>query len=189
LGITGKINVENSIAAVAMMWVTGEMRGEPLDHSKLREGLAGFRGVKRRFDFWVNTPEAVYIDDYAHHPEELRAALTSLREMFPGRRITAIFQPHLYTRTRDFHSEFAAALSLSDELILTPIYPARELPIEGVDSEMIGRLVTIPWKVVEKERLVDEVAAMPTDVVVTFGAGNIENHCAAIAQAVKKKNE
>ncbi len=190
LGITGRINVENSIAAAALMWVTGEMRGEPLDHDLLRSALADFRGVKRRFDIWINTPSAAYIDDYAHHPEELSAALGSIREMFPGRRITAIFQPHLYTRTRDFYREFALALSMADELILTPIYPARELPIEGIDAELIGRHVTsIPWRVVEKALLAAEIAAMPTDVVVTFGAGNIENHCAEIAEVVKSKTK
>jgi len=188
LGITGRVNVENSVAAVAAMWAAAEMRAEPLDHAKLRRALTDFQGVKRRFDFWVNTPAAAYMDDYAHHPEELAAALRSLREMFPGRRITAIFQPHLYTRTRDLHREFAEALSIADELILTPIYPARELPIEGVDAEMIGRRVArIPWRVVPKERVAAEIAARPTDVVVTFGAGNIENHCAEIADVVRAK--
>jgi UDP-N-acetylmuramate--alanine ligase len=187
LGITGLINVENSIAAVALVWAASQMRGEAFDHDKIRAALAGFQGVKRRFDFWVNTPTAAYMDDYAHHPEELRATINSLRGMFPGRRITAVFQPHLYTRTRDLHREFAEALSGVDELILTPIYPARELPIEGVSSEMIGRLVTAPWRVVEKERLAETLAAMPTDVVVTFGAGNIENHCAEIAEVISKK--
>ncbi len=187
LGIPGLINVENSIAAVAMMWVAGEMRGEPPCHDKVREALATFRGVKRRFDFYVNTPHTVYMDDYAHHPEELSAALGSLRAMFPGRKITAIFQPHLYTRTRDLHREFATALSQADELILTPIYPARELPIEGVDAELIGRHATIPWRVVQKEELAEEIAKTPSDVVVTFGAGNIENHCSEIAEVIKKK--
>ncbi len=190
LGITGRVNVENSIAAVAMMWVAGRMRKEPLDHNRLRRALATFQGVRRRFDIRINTPRGVYMDDYAHHPEELSAALGSLREMFPGRRITAIFQPHLYTRTRDLHHEFAAALSKADELILTPIYPARELPIEGVTAEMIGRgVVKIPWRVVPKEDLAAAIKDIPTDVVVTFGAGNIENHCAEIAEAVKLKVE
>jgi UDP-N-acetylmuramate--alanine ligase len=188
LGITGRINVENSIAAVAMMCVAAKMRGEQLDHDKLRQALADFQGVKRRFDIWVNTPSAVYMDDYAHHPEELSATLGSLRAMFPNRKITAIFQPHLYTRTRDLHEEFAAALSKADELILTPIYPARELPIEGVDAELIGCSVSkIPWRVVPKEQIAAEIARIPTDVVVTFGAGNIENHCAEIAEVVKSK--
>jgi UDP-N-acetylmuramate--alanine ligase len=187
LGITGLVNVENSIAAVALVWAAAEMRAEPLDKAKLREGLAGFRGVSRRFDFYVNTPEAVYMDDYAHHPAELSAALGSLRAMFPGRHITAIFQPHLYTRTRDLYAEFAKALSLADEVILLPIYPARELPIEGVGAEMIGRLITVPWRVVEKERLAETIAGMGTDVVVSFGAGNIADHCAEIAEIVKHK--
>jgi UDP-N-acetylmuramate--alanine ligase len=190
LGIPGRVNVENSIAAVAMMWAAGQMLEEPTDHDKLRAALASFRGVRRRFDVQVDTPRAVYIDDYAHHPEELAAALSSIREMYPGRHITAIFQPHLYTRTRDLHREFAAALSLADELILTPIYPAREEPIEGVDAAMIGRHVTrIPWRTVEKERLAATLAAMPTDVVVTFGAGNIENHVGEIAGAIGVKSE
>jgi UDP-N-acetylmuramate--alanine ligase len=146
--------------------------------------------VRRRFDVWVSTPDAVYIDDYAHHPEELGAALGSIREMYPGRRITAIFQPHLYTRTRDLYREFADALSLADELILTPIYPARELPIEGVESGMIGREVrSIPWRVVPKESLAAELGVMSTDVVVTFGAGNIENHVEEIAAAVEAKKK
>jgi UDP-N-acetylmuramate--alanine ligase len=188
LGIPGRINVENSVAAVGMMWAAAEMRGEVLDHSRLRTALAEFRGVKRRFDVWIESPSAVYIDDYAHHPEELAAAIGSIRLMFPGRHITAIFQPHLYTRTRDLYGEFARALSLADELILTPIYPARELPIECVTAEMIGRKVTIPWQVVPKEALASEIASLPTDVVVTFGAGNIENHCAEIAEAINLKN-
>jgi UDP-N-acetylmuramate--alanine ligase len=221
LGITGRINVENSIAAVAMMWAAAQMQGrnegcaagcaegrndgcsdgrsdghtdgrDPsvgslFDHDKLRRALATFRGVRRRFEFHVNTPAAAYMDDYAHHPEELAAALASLRAMFPGRKITAIFQPHLYTRTRDLHREFAEALSAADELILTDIYPARELPIEGVTSEMIGREATIPWRIVPREQLARAVADTPTDVVVTFGAGNIENHTADIAAAVLKK--
>lgn len=189
LGIPGIVNVENSIAAVSLMWAAARMRNEPLDHDKLRRALAEFRGVKRRFDFHVNMPRASYMDDYAHHPEELAAALSSLRGMFPGRRITAVFQPHLYTRTRDLYREFAGALSAADEVILAPIYPARELPIEGVDSEMIGRLLTVPWSVVEKEKLAAAVSAAETDVVVTFGAGNIENHVAEIAEAVKRKSE
>lgn len=190
LGITGRINVENAVAAVAMMWAaakiqTGKKGGEQLfDHDKIRTGLKGFEGVKRRFEIWVNTPSAVYMDDYAHHPRELSAAIASLRAMFPGRKITAIFQPHLYSRTADFYREFAAALSEADELILTPIYPARELPVAGIDSELIGRHATIPWRIVAKEKLADLVSVLETDVVVTFGAGNIENHCAEIAGVV-----
>jgi UDP-N-acetylmuramate--alanine ligase len=161
--------------------------GSLFNHDKLRHALATFQGVRRRFDFHVNTPQAAYMDDYAHHPEELAAALASLRAMFPGRKITAIFQPHLYPRTRDLRREFAEALSAADELILTDIYPARELPIEGVTSEIIGREATIPWRIVPREKLAATIADTPTDVVVSFGAGNIENHVAEIAAAVNKK--
>jgi UDP-N-acetylmuramate--alanine ligase len=187
LGITGLVNVENSIAAVALVWAAGELRTEPVDEAKLRAGLASFEGVSRRFDFYVNTPKGAYMDDYAHHPKELSATLGSLRNMFPGRKITAIFQPHLYTRTRDLYREFAEALSAADEVILLPIYPARELPIEGVNAEMIGRLITVPWRVVGKDKLAATIAEMGTDVVVTFGAGNIADHCAEIAEVVKHK--
>ena len=149
--------------------------------------MDSFCGVKRRFECYINTPTAVYIDDYAHHPEELRAAIVSIKGMFPDRRLTIAFQPHLYTRTRDFYKEFAEALSLADEVLLLPIYPARELPIEGVESEMIGRLMTTPWRVVEKARLAEEIGAIESDVVVTFGAGDIDRECDKVAEVISKK--
>lgn len=179
LGIPGLINVENALAAVGMMWVAG------FDEELLRHALAEFKGVKRRFDFWINTPSLTYIDDYAHHPEELAAAIGSIRKMFPGRRLTAVFQPHLYTRTRDFYKEFGTALSMADEVILTPIYPARELPIEGVAAEIIGKYITVPWLLVTKEKVAEELARRDLDVVATFGAGDIENECAGIAERLK----
>ncbi len=188
LGVPGWVNIENSVAAVATVWYAAKHEGVELDHDKVREALDSFSGVKRRFDFWVNTPRQVYMDDYAHHPNELAATLTSVKKMFPGRRVTAVFQPHLYTRTRDLYREFAEALSHADEVILVPIYPAREEPIEGVSSEMIGRLVTAPWKIVEREHLADTLYAMPTDVVITFGAGNIDVYCKAIAEKLKLKS-
>lgn len=188
LGIPGRINQENAAGAVAMIRAAAKLRGERVDEEKLRQALVEFRGVRRRFDIWVNTEKGVYMDDYAHHPNELAAALESLRGMFPGRRVTAVFQPHLYTRTRDLAPEFGRALSEANELILTPIYPAREKPIEGVTSELIGRSVSIPWRVVEKENLARVLQGTPTDVVVTFGAGNIENHCAEIAQVIESKS-
>ena len=138
LGVPGWVNIENSVAAVASVWCAARHEGVALDAERLREGLASFAGVKRRFEFYVNTPKQVYMDDYAHHPRELAATLLSLRRMFPGRRITALFQPHLYTRTRDLCDGFAEALSHADEVVLLPIYPAREEPIEGVTSEIIG---------------------------------------------------
>ena len=187
LGVPGWVNIENSVAAVASVWCAARHEGVALDAERLREGLASFAGVKRRFEFYVNTPKQVYMDDYAHHPRELAATLLSLRRMFPGRRITALFQPHLYTRTRDLCDGFAEALSHADEVVLLPIYPAREEPIEGVTSEIIAERVTVPCRIVPREALADTVAAMPTDVVVSFGAGNIDTCCGAIAEKLMKK--
>lgn len=187
LGVPGWVNIENSVAAVASVWCAARHEGVALDAERLREGLASFSGVKRRFEFYVNTPKQVYMDDYAHHPRELAATLLSLRRMFPGRRITALFQPHLYTRTRDLCDGFAEALSHADEVVLLPIYPAREEPIEGVTSEIIAERVTVPCRIVPREALADAVAAMPTDVVVSFGAGNIDACCGAIAEKLMKK--
>ena len=187
LGVPGWVNIENSVAAVASVWCAARHEGVALDAECLREGLASFAGVKRRFEFYVNTPKQVYMDDYAHHPRELAATLLSLRRMFPGRRITALFQPHLYTRTRDLCDGFAEALSHADEVVLLPIYPAREEPIEGVTSEIIAERVTVPCRIVPREALADVVAAMPTDVVVSFGAGNIDACCGAIAEKLMKK--
>ena len=187
LGVPGWVNIENSVAAVASVWCAARHEGVALDAERLREGLASFAGVKRRFEFYVNTPKQVYMDDYAHHPRELAATLLSLRRMFPGRRITALFQPHLYTRTRDLCDGFAEALSHADEVVLLPIYPAREEPIEGVTSEIIAERVPVPCRIVPREALADTVAAMPTDVVVSFGAGNIDACCGAIAEKLMKK--
>ena len=188
LGIPGWINIENSVAAVASVWCAARTEGTEPDADKLREALASFSGVKRRFEFYVNTPKQVYMDDYAHHPRELAATLTSVRGMFPGRRITALFQPHLYTRTRDLYAEFAEALSHADEVVLLPIYPAREEPIPGIASEIIADRVAVPCRIVERERLADEVAAMDTDVVISFGAGNIDACCEAIAEKLRVKS-
>lgn len=189
LGIPGWINVENAVAAAAAVWCATQAEGGRFDAGKLRAALASFSGVKRRFEFYVNTPKQVYMDDYAHHPRELAAALTSLRRMFPGRRITALFQPHLYTRTRDFYEEFAEVLSHADEAVLLPIYPAREEPIPGITSAIIAERVSVPCRIVDRDRLADEVASMQTDVVVSFGAGNIDACCEAIAEKLKSKSE
>ena len=187
LGVPGWVNIENAVAAVASVWCAAKAGGTPLDADKLRGALASFSGVKRRFEFYVNTPKQVYMDDYAHHPRELAATLTSVRQMFPGRWVTALFQPHLYTRTRDFYVEFAEALSHADEVVLLPIYPAREEPIPGVTSELIAERVTVPCRIVERSELARTVAAMDTDVVVSFGAGNIDACCEAIAEALRPK--
>ena len=187
LGIPGWVNVENCVAAVASMVCASRKRGEELSEAKLQSALEKFSGVKRRFEFYVNTPRQVYMDDYAHHPEELEATITSVRKMFPTRHLTAVFQPHLYTRTRDLYREFAAALSHADDVVLVPIYPARELPIEGVGSEMIAELVTVPCRICERENLAQDLGAAKTDVVVSFGAGNIDAYCEAIAAELEKK--
>lgn len=186
LGVPGRINIENSIAATAQVWCAAKIRGEEFSRDSLRRALASFSGVKRRFDFWLNTPRMVYMDDYAHHPREIGATLASVRAMFPGRRITAVFQPHLYTRTRDLCDDFARALSQADEVLLAPIYPAREEPIEGVCSERIGEKVTVPWSMVERENLAERLAAMRPDVVITFGAGNIDACCRSIASRLQE---
>ncbi len=187
LGILGKVHIENSIAAVAMLWAAAHIEGKSLDHDAIRRALAEFSGVKRRMEVYLNTPTQVYIDDYAHHPEELRATITSLRGIFPGRRLMAIFQPHLYTRTRDFAPEFAEVLSLCDKVIMVPIYPARELPIEGVTSELIGKDITTEWELVDRFDIANHLKDIDTDVVVTFGAGNIDVVCNDIYEVLKGK--
>lgn len=187
LGIPGWVNVENSVAAVASLWCAARCKGRELDHEAIRRALASFSGVKRRFEFYVNSPRQVYMDDYAHHPREIEAALSSLRAMFPGRKVLAAFQPHLYSRTQDLHREFAQALSLADEVVLLPIYPARELPIEGVTTELIATRVSVPWGIVEREDLAKYLEEHNTDVVVTFGAGNIDCLCGSIAEVLERK--
>ena len=182
VGTLGKLNVENSVAAAAICILQG------VEEEQIKEGIGTFKGVKRRLEEHLNTPEATYIDDYAHHPEEIRAALSSIREMFPGRQILAIFQPHLYTRTRDFAAEFAQALSMADKLALLEIYPARELPIEGVSSEIIYKDVTCKEKVLLRyEELTEWLKGEKTDVVVSLGAGNIDRLVEGITEALKEK--
>lgn len=187
LGILGKVHIENSIAAVAMLWCAARVEGKSLDYDRVKSALRDFEGVKRRMEVYLNTAEQVYIDDYAHHPEELRATITSLRGIFPGRRLVAVFQPHLYTRTRDFAAEFAEVLSMADKVVMVPIYPARELPIEGVNSELIGRSITAEWELVERDNVAEYLKAENTDVTVTFGAGNIDVICSKVASVLTEK--
>lgn len=193
LGIPGWVNIENSIAATAcFIEANKRTMGNALSEDikdRLRKALKEFSGVKRRFEFYVNNPENVYMDDYAHHPEELHATITSVKKMFPGRRVLAIFQPHLYTRTRDLYIEFARSLSEADEVILLPIYPARELPIEGIESEIIMNRITKPCRISTREELPSLIASLKTDVVISFGAGNIDACCEAIAEVVKNKKQ
>ncbi len=176
-GIPGWINVENAVAASAIALTYG------IGPEKVRHALSTFQGVKRRFDIHVNRPGCSYIDDYAHHPKEIAAAISSMRDIFPGRKLTAIFQPHLYTRTRDFADEFAEALSNVDKLIMLDIYPAREEPIPGVTSEIIFDNVTAPEKVIMvKEELMDYLKDEPIDTLITFGAGNIDRFITPITE-------
>lgn len=177
VGVPGWVNVENAVAASAIAIVYG------IDPEAIRHALGTFLGVKRRFDIHVNRPGCAYIDDYAHHPNEISTAISSMRDIFPGRRLTAIFQPHLYTRTRDFADEFAKALSAVDKLIMLDIYPAREEPIPGVSSRLIFDKVTAPEKVLlKKEMLMKYLEDEKIDTLITFGAGNIDRFIPQITE-------
>lgn len=177
VGIPGWVNIENATAAAAIGLTYG------LDPQKIKKALASFSGVKRRFDIQVRRPDCVYIDDYAHHPEEISAALSSIRNSYPEMKLTAVFQPHLYTRTRDFAPEFAQALSKADKLILLDIYPAREEPIPGVTSEIIFKDVTCKEKVLLKRaELMDYLKNEKVELLVTLGAGDIDRFVGQIAQ-------
>jgi UDP-N-acetylmuramate--alanine ligase len=165
----GILNVENAVAAGAAAFLAGAGPGE------IKNGLEQFNGVKRRFDIRYQSKKALYIDDYAHHPRELSAFIKSVRLLYPGEKITGIFQPHLYTRTRDFAEEFAESLDLLDIILLLPIYPARELPIEGVTSELIMKYITSENKyLVEKREISGYIRDHKPSVLLTMGAGDIE---------------
>lgn len=182
VGAPGWVNAENSVAAAAIALSYG------IEPAAVKAAIGTFEGVKRRLEVHVNSPRLSYIDDYAHHPAELSSAISSMRDIFPGRKLTAIFQPHLYTRTRDFAPEFAQALSKVDKLILLDIYPAREEPIPGVTSEIIFKDVTAPEKVLlKKEELMDYLAKEPIDVLVSFGAGNIDRFIEPITELLKSR--
>ena len=189
LGVPVWVNVENSVAALAIGYLLG------LTEQELREGLESFAGVYRRFNMHVRTSRVCYIDDYAHHPEELRASIESVRRLYPERRLLVVFQPHLYSRTRDFADGFAQVLSEADGLLLLPIYPARELPIAGVTSEWLLQMMPtdkLPMaQVVEKTQLVARVADIvecwsEPCVVMTLGAGDIDRLVQDIKQNLNK---
>ncbi len=183
LGVPGKINLENAVGAIALL----DQKG--FDHTKLNAALKTFQGIERRFDLWINTPQTVYMDDYAHHPEELSSMITSVKEMFPNRPLTICFQPHLYSRTQDFAEGFAQALSMADNVLLLPIYPARELPIEGVTSQIIFDKLTCPHKTLlgSKEELAEVLAKQPNlQLVVTAGAGDIDTQRQSVADILDK---
>ena len=181
LGVPVWVNIENAVAAMAVAWLNG------VPEEELREGVASFKGVLRRFNIHVNTPEVVYIDDYAHHPEEIATAIDSIRKLFPHRRLIGVFQPHLYTRTRDFADDFARVLGTMDEVVLLPIYPARELPIAGVDSEMLLAKITNPNKrILPKPELVNYLSGRKNEgaVILTVGAGDIDRLVGDITKAL-----
>ena len=187
VGIPGWVNIENAVAASAIGLVYG------LDPQKIKAALATFSGVKRRFDLQVKKEDCVYIDDYAHHPNEISAALSSIKNKYPGHRYTAIFQPHLYTRTRDFAPEFAEALSKVDRLVLLDIYPARELPIPGVTSDIIFNDVTAPEKIMmKKEELLGwmkEQKLEGKELFMTLGAGDIDRLVGLIGEMLNEKQK
>ncbi len=181
LGVPVSVNIENGIAAMALAQIAGATADE------IRQGMASFCGVERRFDFRLKTDKMVYLSDYAHHPEEIRRSLESLRELYEGRRIKAIFQPHLYTRTRDFYRQFADALSLLDDVCVVDIYPARELPIPGVTSRLIYDNLRpgIRRQMCSKNEILDVVRQGGFDVLVTLGAGDIEDYADEITKLLE----
>ena len=181
LGVPVVINIENAVAAMAVAWLCG------VSHEAMRAAVASYLGAKRRFEFWLRTPERVMIDDYAHHPDELRASITSVKALYPHRKLSVIFQPHLYTRTRDFAPQFAEALSLADEVILLNIYPARELPIEGVTSQIIfDKILSTKKELCEREMLVERIKEYNFEVLLTVGAGDIDRLLPQICEIVKQ---
>lgn len=181
LGVPVKINIENGIAAMAAAELSG---ATPVE---MKAAMSSFMGVKRRFEFHLKNENIVYIDDYAHHPEELKAAIKSIKALYPDKKLTAIFQPHLYSRTRDFADEFAKSLSLADDIILLDIYPAREEPIEGVSSQIILDKITSPKKrLTVKSELLDLISKEHPEIVVTFGAGDIDRMVPHIKEILSK---
>ena len=185
LGQPIPINIENGVAAMAMAQLNGCTAEE------LREGMKTYGGVDRRFDFKIKNDRHVFLSDYGHHPKEILQSAKSLKELYSDRKITAIFQPHLYTRTRDFYKDFADALSHFDEVILTEIYPAREQPIEGVTSKLIydNLRPNIEKKMIQKDDVLNFVKAHDFDVLVVLGAGNLDNYVPEIAEIIKAKEQ
>lgn len=183
LGVPVYVNIENGIAAMALAQIAGATADE------IRAAMPGFKGVDRRFDFKLKNDRIVFLSDYAHHPAEIRQSIQSIRMLYPSRKITVVFQPHLYTRTRDFYREFADSLSLSDEVILLDIYPAREKPIEGISSRLIYDNLRpgIEKRLCHKEELLDILRNKHSDVLITLGAGDIDNYVPQIYEILKEK--
>ena len=183
LGVPVSINIENGVAAMALAHLSGATDEE------IKQGMASFRGVDRRFDFKLKNDRIVFLSDYAHHPAEIAQSVKSVRELYQDKKITVIFQPHLYTRTRDFYRDFADSLSLSDEVILTEIYPAREQPIPGVTSQLIYDNLRpgIEKCICRKEDVLSLLAQKHTEVLVVLGAGDLDNYAPQITQLLSEK--
>ena len=183
LGVPIAINIENGIAAMALAQLSGVNKDE------IKAAMASFKGVDRRFDFKIKTDKLVYLSDYAHHPEEIKQSILSMRALYKDKKLTAVFQPHLYTRTRDFYKDFANSLSLLDEVILTEIYPARELPIEGVSSQLIYDNLRpgIEKALCKKEEILDLIRTKEIEILITLGAGDIENYVPHICEILNQR--
>ena len=183
LGVPVAINIENGVAAMALAQISGA------NDDEIKTAMASFRGVDRRFDFKIKNDKVVFLSDYAHHPEELKQSILSMRALYEDKKITGIFQPHLYTRTRDFYQEFAESLSLLDEVILTEIYPARELPIEGVSSRLIYDQLRpgIEKTLCRQEEILDILKQKKIEVLMTLGAGDIENYVQPICEILNEQ--
>lgn len=183
LGINGLHNIENAIACIAVCKEIG------LDSDTIKSGLESYQGVKRRFEYLIKSKELIFIDDYAHHPSEIKALIDSVRELYPKKRITGIFQPHLYSRTKDFADDFAKELSKIDEVLLLEIYPARELPLEGVSSQMLLDKITTKKELVRKEELNKVVTELNPEIVLTIGAGDIDRLVNSLKESLLEANE
>ncbi len=182
LGLPGRHNVENAVAAATAAKQLG------VNDDAIRNGFVSFLGVKRRFDFRIRSPKVIFIDDYGHHPAELKACISSVKELFPGKKVTGIFQPHLYSRTRDFADEFARSLELLDDVVLLEIYPAREKPIPGISSSMLlEKIKTKRKNIYSKNELVEKIMQHDFDVLLTMGAGDIDQLVEPLEKSLKEK--
>lgn len=183
LGVPVTINIENSVAAMALAWLNGVTADE------IKKGMAGFKGVDRRFDFKIKNDKFVFLSDYAHHPAEIKQSVISIRELYKDKKITAVFQPHLYSRTRDFYREFAASLSLLDEVILVDIYPAREEPIPGVTSKLIFDSLSegVEKMMCRKEEILNVLKHKKIEVLIILGAGDIDNYVPEIQKLLENE--
>lgn len=183
LGVPVLVNIENGVAAMAVAWLNG------VSASELRSGMRSYAGIRRRFEMWLKTDRLTIIDDYAHHPVELESSIKSVKALYADKKVLGVFQPHLYTRTRDFHSEFAAALSHLDEAVLVELYPAREQPIPGISSKTIYDEVTCPKHLTTKAELIDFLKTQQFDVLLTLGAGDLDTMLSQIVRELGVRSE